>query len=175
MPDDGGSRGSVRKVCTRTAHHQIAWAVFSSRYQSMSIASAFVIICARIDRIVPDFSTRPHIHQRHSLTFRGGQRLVLQCSTCVDILSCSYTLCIRLITCQSLLLPNTSTHLLESHPFPLSLLSSFVITLLFSISFLPIRCVKPSFGTPSGSNLLFSPFSSLSKYPFHLPNIIQVP
>ena len=95
----------------------------------------------------------PHIHQRHSLTFRGGQRLVLQCSTCFDILSCSYTLCIILITCQSLLLPNTSTHLLESHPFPLSLLSSFVITLLFSTSILPIRCVKPSFGTPSGSNL----------------------
>ena len=98
---------------------------------------------------------------------------MLQCSTCVDIFSCSYTLCIRLITCQSLLLPNTSTHLLESHPFPLSLLSSFVITLLFSSSFLPIRCVKPSFGTPSGSNLLFSPFSSLSKYPFHLHNILS--
>ena len=108
---------------------------------------------SRIDRIAPDFSKRPHIHQRHSLTFRGGQRLVLQCSTCVEIFSCSYTLCIRLITCQSLLLPNTSTHLLESHPFPLSLLSSFVITLLFSTSFLPIHCVKPSFGTPSGSNL----------------------
>ena len=130
---------------------------------------------SRIDRIVPDFSKRPHIHQRHSdsLTFRGGQRLVLQCSTCVDIFSCSYTLCIRLITCQSLLLPNISTHLLESYPFPLSLLSSFVITLLFSTSFLPIRCVKPSFGTPSGSNLLFSPFSSLSNYHFHLPNILS--
>ena len=147
MPDDGGPRGSVRKVCTRTAHHQIAWAVFSSRYQSTSIASAFLTIC------VQDFSKRPHIHQRHSLIFRGGQRLVLQCSTCVDILSCSYALCIRLITCQSLLLQNTSTHILESHPLPLSLLSSFVITLLFGTSFLPIRCVKPSFGTPSGSNL----------------------
>ena len=60
----------------------------------------------------------------------------------VDILSCSYTLSIILITCQHLLFPNTSTHPLESHPFPLSLLSSFVITLLFSTSFLPIHCVN---------------------------------
>ena len=60
----------------------------------------------------------------------------------VDILSCSYTLSIILITCQHLLFPNTSTHPLESHPFPLSLLSSFVITLLFSTSFLPINCVN---------------------------------
>ena len=38
--------------------------------------------------------------------------------------------------------------------------------LLFSTSFLPIPCVKPSFGTPtSEKNLWFSPFSSLSKYP----------
>ena len=70
------------------------------------------------------------------------------------MLSCSYTLCIRLITCQSLLLPNTFTHPLESHPFPLSLLYSFVITLLFSTSFLPIHCVKPSFGTPSSESNL---------------------
>ena len=128
---------------------------------------------SRIDRIAPDFRKSPHIHQRHSLTFRCAQRLVLQCSTSVDIFSCSYTLCIRLITCQSLLIPNTSTPLLESHPFPWSLLSSFVITLLFSTSFLPIRCNKHSFGTPSGSNLWFSPFSSLSKYPLHLPKILS--
>ena len=42
MPDDEGPRGSVRKVCTRTAHHQIAWAVFSSRYQSMPSKHAYV-------------------------------------------------------------------------------------------------------------------------------------
>ena len=41
-----------------------------------------------------------------------------------------YTLCIRLITCQSLPLPNTYTHPLESHPFPLSLLSPFVHVIL---------------------------------------------
>ena len=80
----------------------------------------------------------------------------------VDILSCAYTLSIILITCQYLLFPNTSTHPLESHPFPLSLLSSFVITLLFSTSFLPIHCVKQSFGTPSSeTDMCFSPFSSL--------------
>ena len=90
------------------------------------------------------------------------------------LFSCWYTLCIRLITCQSLLLPNTSTHLLESHPFPLSLLSSFVITLLSSTSFLLTHWVKPLFFTPSSeSNLWFSPFSSLSKYPFHLPMILS--
>ena len=38
---------SVRKVCTRTAHQQIAWAVFSSMYQSTLIASAFLIICVQ--------------------------------------------------------------------------------------------------------------------------------
>ena len=70
------------------------------------------------------------------------------------LFSCWYTLCIRLITCQSLLLPNTSTHLLESHPFPLSLLSSFVITLLFSTSFLLTHCVKPLFVTPSSESNL---------------------
>ena len=64
---------------------------------------------------------------------------MLQCSTCVDIILLSYTLCIRLIICQSLLLPNTYTHLLKSHPFPLSLLSSFVITLHFSRG-LPHSC-----------------------------------
>ena len=67
----------------------------------------------------------------------------------VDISSCSYTLCVRLITYQSLLLPNTSTYLLESQPFPLSLLSSFVMTLLFSTSFLLIHS---SFGTKTGRN-----------------------
>ena len=74
------------------------------------------------------------------------------------------TLYIILITCRSLLLLNTPTHPLESHPFPLSLPSSFVITLLFSTSFLTIHCVKPSFDTPySETNLCFSQFSSLSK------------
>ena len=52
------------------------------------------------------------------------------------------TLYIVLITCQSLLLPNTYTHPLESHRFPLALLSSFVITLLFIASFLPIHCAN---------------------------------
>ena len=46
------------------------------------------------------------------------------------------THCSRLITCQSLLLPNTSTPTLESHPSPLSFLSSFVITLLFTLQYL---------------------------------------
>ena len=31
---------------------------------------------SRIDRIAPDFSKRPQIHQRHSLSFRGGQHIV---------------------------------------------------------------------------------------------------
>ena len=76
--------------------------------------------------------------------------------------------------CQSLLLPNTSIHPLDSHPSPLSFLSSFVITLLFSTSFLPMHCVKPPFGTPpSETNLWFSPLSSLSKYRFHLPMILS--
>ena len=92
----------------------------------------------------------------------------------VDILSCSYTLSMILITCQYLLFPNTSTHPIESHPFPLSLLSSFVITLLFSTSSLQFHCCIPSFGTPSSeTDMCFPPFSSLSKYPFHLPMILS--
>ena len=43
--------------------------------------------------------------------------------------SCSYSLSIRLITYQSLLLPNTYTYPLEPHQCPLSLPFSFVITL----------------------------------------------
>ena len=107
----------------------------------------------------------------HSSLYIGTIRLSLHS---VDIFSCSFTHCIILITCQSLLLPNTSTHPLESHPSPLSFLSSFVITLLFSTSFLPIHCVKPPFDTPSSeTNLRFSPLSSLSKYRFHLPMILS--
>ena len=49
-----------------------------------------------------------------------------------------------------------------------------MITVLFSTPFLPIHCVKPSFGTPSSEiKLSFSPFSSLSKYPFHFPMILS--
>ena len=39
--------GYVRSVCTRTAHHQNAWAGFSSRFSSTSIASAFLTICVQ--------------------------------------------------------------------------------------------------------------------------------
>ena len=56
----------------------------------------------------------PNLQSISALSLCNPHRLSLHS---VDIFSCLYTLCIRLITCQTILLPNTYKHLLESLPF----------------------------------------------------------
>ena len=79
MPDDGGPRGFRNVALAQPI------IIFPRGTRPRRLLPLFwpLYSVTRIYRIAPDFSKGPQIHQRHSLTFRDGQRLVLPCSVCV--------------------------------------------------------------------------------------------
>ena len=82
MPDDGGPRG-FRIVSLAQPIIKSHGQFFLRGTRPRRLFPLIWPSVSRIDRITLDFNKSPQIHQRHSLTFRGGQWLMLQCFVCV--------------------------------------------------------------------------------------------